>query len=135
MSNDNKGYGYLFPVEKKESEKHPDYKGKTTLNDQQYLVSGWIREKDGNKMIVMSLTLPEDMPGYDPSKAKDNNSQNNKFNNQSQEKNAPSHQEPPKQTASQQQAATSAPSHDSDDSEDAVDDSFGDIFDDIDDSM
>ena len=133
MSDDNKGYGYLFPVENKESEKHPDYKGKTTLNNQQYLVSGWIREKNGNQMIVMSLTLPEDMPGYDPNKAKGSSNQSN---TQSQRSNTPAQQEPPKQTPPTQQTQTSMPSTEQDsDDDDAVDDSFGDIFDDIDDSM
>ncbi len=36
--------GVLFKNDKKESEKHPDYKGNITVGGQDYWLSAWIKE-------------------------------------------------------------------------------------------
>lgn len=49
--------GVLFKNDKKESEKHPDYKGNALINGQQYWISAWI--KDGKKGKFMSISFKE----------------------------------------------------------------------------
>lgn len=53
--------GYLYP-NKRTSDKQPDYRGKLNVNGSDFLVSGWIREKDGEKMISLALTDPATLP-------------------------------------------------------------------------
>lgn len=55
--------GYLYPNDKKTTDKQPDYKGK--LNDQtgkEWLVSAWKRSKDGVEMLSIALTDPANLP-------------------------------------------------------------------------
>lgn len=47
------GQGALFRNEKKESEKHPDYKGTIMLGGQVYEIAGW--KKEGSKGTFLSL--------------------------------------------------------------------------------
>lgn len=49
--------GYLFP-NAKSNDRQPDYRGKLSVDGKEWLVSGWIREKEGEKMISLSLTDP-----------------------------------------------------------------------------
>jgi uncharacterized protein (DUF736 family) len=47
------GFGALFKNDKKESEKHPDYKGSIMLGGIVYELAGW--KKDGSKGTFLSL--------------------------------------------------------------------------------
>lgn len=39
--------------------KWPDYKGKATINGEEYWISGWKREKDGSKFLSLSFQPKE----------------------------------------------------------------------------
>lgn len=53
--------GYLFRNAKK-TDKQPDYRGKVNVNGKEMLISGWIRQQDGEEMISISLTDPATLP-------------------------------------------------------------------------
>ena len=59
MSYDNTNSGVLFKNDRKEAEKHPDYKGSINVNGQEFWLSAWI--KTGQKGKFMSLSVsPKD---------------------------------------------------------------------------
>jgi len=51
--------GVLFKNDRKESEKHPDYKGNVTVNGQDYWLSAWIKEGKGGKFMGLALSPKE----------------------------------------------------------------------------
>lgn len=52
-SNDNRGV--LFRNDKKESDKHPDYKGRIDIDGTEYWLSAWIKKsKDGETYMSLS---------------------------------------------------------------------------------
>jgi hypothetical protein len=52
---DNTNRGVLFKNDRKESDKHPDYKGNINVNGVEFWLSAWI--KDGAKGKFMSLSI------------------------------------------------------------------------------
>jgi hypothetical protein len=51
MSYDNTNSGMLARNDKKETEKHPDFKGSINVDGVDYWLSAWVREgKEGGKM-------------------------------------------------------------------------------------
>lgn len=55
--------GYLFRNKDKRTDKQPDYRGKLTdAEGKEWLLSGWIRNKDGEEMISISQTDPAALP-------------------------------------------------------------------------
>lgn len=48
--------GSLFIEENKQSEKHPDYKGKAMIGGKLYYVSGW-KKKSGSGKVFLSLAF------------------------------------------------------------------------------
>ena len=49
---DNNNRGVLFKNDKKETDNHPDYKGRIDVNGQEYWLSAWIKDrKDGGKYM------------------------------------------------------------------------------------
>ena len=51
--------GVLFKNDRKESEKHPDYKGSLIVGGQDYWLSAWIKEGKGGKFMGLALS-PKD---------------------------------------------------------------------------
>jgi hypothetical protein len=65
---DNSNSGALFKNEKKENDKHPDYKGQAEVNGEEYWLSGWINkitrgEREGEKMLKLAFTPKEELKG------------------------------------------------------------------------
>ena len=61
--------GVLFKNDKKESEKHPDYKGNITVGGQDYWLSAWIKEgKDGSKFMSLSVKAKDQKEAKAPTK-------------------------------------------------------------------
>lgn len=60
-SSNRQNQGYLFP-NKKAHDRQPDYRGRVNVEGKEFLVSGWIRPKDGENMISLSLTDPATLP-------------------------------------------------------------------------
>jgi hypothetical protein len=54
--------GALFRNERKETEKHPDYKGNITVDNQEYWFSAWIREGAGGKYLSCAVSPREPAP-------------------------------------------------------------------------
>lgn len=53
--------GYLFP-NKKAHDRQPDFRGRVNVGGTDYLLSGWLRPKDGEDMISLSVTDPATLP-------------------------------------------------------------------------
>lgn len=54
--------GVLFKNDKKESEKHPDYKGSMIVNGTDYWLSAWIKEGKSGKFMGLALSPKDDQP-------------------------------------------------------------------------
>jgi len=50
----------LFKNDRKESEKHPDYKGYLTVNNQEFWLSAWIKEGKIGKYMGLAISPKED---------------------------------------------------------------------------
>jgi hypothetical protein len=55
---DRNNSGVLFKNDRKEQDKHPDYKGHATLDGVDYYVSSWVRtsKKDGGKFMSLAFS-------------------------------------------------------------------------------
>ena len=54
--------GVLFKNDKKESEKHPDYKGNLTVDGKDYWLSAWVKEGKGGKFMGLALSPKDEAP-------------------------------------------------------------------------
>jgi hypothetical protein len=70
MDNRKDNSGVLFKNDKKESEKHPDYKGNLTVNGQDFWLSAWIKEGKGGKFMGLALSPKDEAPLRAPPKPK-----------------------------------------------------------------
>jgi uncharacterized protein (DUF736 family) len=59
--------GALFKNKDKETDKHPDYKGKINVNGKDFYVSAWIKTSKGGDKF-MSLAVREPMHGHQATK-------------------------------------------------------------------
>ena len=61
MDYDNTNRGALFKNDRKESDKHPDYKGTINVAEDDYWLSAWLK-KDKNGKTYMSLSVQPKTP-------------------------------------------------------------------------
>lgn len=54
--------GVLFANANKDSDNHPDYRGKVMVNNQLYYISGWKRSNDKENYISFKLRAAEGQP-------------------------------------------------------------------------
>lgn len=66
---DNNLRGVLFKNDKKESEKHPDYKGSCEIEGTEYWLSAWIKEGQKGKFMSLSFSVKEEAKKPAPKKA------------------------------------------------------------------
>ncbi len=60
---DNNNTGALFKNDKKETERHPDYKGSATVDGTEYWMSAWIKtSKSGQTFMSFAYTPKEERP-------------------------------------------------------------------------
>jgi len=58
MEYDNTNRGSLWGNDKKESDRHPDFKGSINIEGKEYWLSGWKRKPDANpKAPALSLSV------------------------------------------------------------------------------
>lgn len=58
---DNSNRGVLFKNDKKETDNHPDYKGRIDVNGQEYWLSAWIKDRKGTNQKYMSLSVGDEI--------------------------------------------------------------------------
>ena len=51
--------GVLFKNDKKETDRHPDYKGSVIVGGQDYWLSAWIKKGKGGKFMGLALSPKE----------------------------------------------------------------------------
>ena len=54
--------GVLFKNDKKEQEKHPDYKGSIMVDGTEYWLSAWIKEGKNGKFMGLAVTPRDEQP-------------------------------------------------------------------------
>jgi len=64
---DNTNSGALFKNDKKDTDKHPDYKGSVNVNGTEYWLSAWIKtSKQGTKFMSLSVKAKDEAPAAKP---------------------------------------------------------------------
>ena len=58
--------GVLFTNDKKETDKHPHYKGNITVDGKDYWLSAWVKEGKSGKFMGLAVSPKED---YHPKQA------------------------------------------------------------------
>jgi hypothetical protein len=78
MQYDNTNTGAIFKNDKKETDKHPDYKGSANVDGIEYWVSAWLKtSKSGEKFMSFSYT-PKDKASGNSSGKKEKPTSNSK---------------------------------------------------------
>lgn len=65
---DNTNRGVLFTNDRKESDKHPDWKGRLNIAGVDHWVDGWIKQGARGEFISISLGKPCEKQGVAPAK-------------------------------------------------------------------
>ena len=68
---DNTNGGALFPIDRKEKEAHPDFRGNINVDGKEYWIKGWKKSsKAGMKFVSLSVTA-KDAPKEAPATEED----------------------------------------------------------------
>ena len=68
---DNTDKGALFKNDRKETDKHPDYRGSLNVGGTDYWISAWLKtSKAGTKFMSLSLSAKDENRAPNPQKAK-----------------------------------------------------------------
>jgi uncharacterized protein (DUF736 family) len=59
---DNELRGVLFKNDKKQNDKHPDYKGQCQVSGVEYWVSAWIKSGNKGKFLSLSFSTKDAKP-------------------------------------------------------------------------
>lgn len=59
MTYDNTNSGVLFKNDRKELDKHPDYRGSIDVDGKEFWLSAWIREGKNGKFMSLSIKPKE----------------------------------------------------------------------------
>jgi hypothetical protein len=70
MEYDNTNRGVLFKNDRKESDRHPEYKGSININGEEFWLSSWVKEGKTGKFMSLSVTPKNDRPAAAPVSAK-----------------------------------------------------------------
>ena len=62
MEYDNTNRGVLFKNDRKESERHPEYKGSINVDGQEFWLSAWLKDGKLGKFMSLSVTPKNDRP-------------------------------------------------------------------------
>lgn len=60
MADKKNNSGALFVNDKKQSDKHPDYKGNAVINGVEYWLAGWKRESQSGRKYLSIAFEPKD---------------------------------------------------------------------------
>ena len=72
MEYDDTNRGVLFRNEKKETEKHADYRGELNVDGTEFWLSAWVKEsKNGKKFMSLSVKPKDEAPKRAPKKHDD----------------------------------------------------------------
>ena len=63
MAYDNTNSGALFRNERRQSDKHPEYKGEVNVNGVDYWLSAWVKESKGGKKYFSLVLSPKEPRG------------------------------------------------------------------------
>jgi len=66
MEYDNNNTGVLFKNDKKENDKHPDYKGSAEVNGVEHWLSAWIKDGKKGKFMSLAFTVKQAEPQQNP---------------------------------------------------------------------
>lgn len=65
---DNTNRGFVAVNDRKENEKHPDYKGSLNVNGVEYWISGWKKTTKAGKKILSLSIQPKDRQSSEPTR-------------------------------------------------------------------
>jgi hypothetical protein len=60
MEYSNENRGVLFKNDRKETERHPDYKGSINIDGEEFWLSSWIKDGKSGKFMSLSVTPKND---------------------------------------------------------------------------
>jgi hypothetical protein len=66
MEYDNTNRGVLFKNDRKESDRHPEYKGSINVNGEEFWLSSWVKDGKNGKFMSLSITPKNDQPVRQP---------------------------------------------------------------------